>query len=135
MRLQRFSEQHDVRQPRALLFTIANNLAFDHLAERRKERLLIQDNDGIEEVPDTTTAPPRAAELEEAVSQMNKAINALPPRLQEVWFMRHVEDMPFAEIARELDISVDAVEQRLRRATIRLRQRLARLGIDDLVRS
>lgn len=132
VKLQRLSE-HDIRNPRALLFTTANNLAINHLLRARAEYSIIE-RGGAEEVADTAVNPPRAAELDEAIAQMSKVLYELPRRLREAWILRFVDGLSREEVAQALGITVDAVNQRVSRATIRLRDRLTRLGIDDVVR-
>ena len=132
VKLQRLSE-HNIRNPRALLFTTANNLAINHLLRAQAERSIIERSEA-EEVADTAVTPPRAAELDEAIAQMSKVLYELPWRLREAWAMRFVDGLSREEVAQALGITVDAVNQRVSRATIRLRDKLSRLGIDDVVR-
>jgi RNA polymerase sigma-70 factor (ECF subfamily) len=132
VKLQRLSE-HDIRNPRSLLFTTAHHLAIDHLLRAGAERSVIERSDA-EEVADTAVNPQRAAELDEAIAQMCKVLDELPRRLREAWSMRFVDGLSREEVAQALGITVDAVNQRLSRATHRLRDRLSRLGIDKVVR-
>ena len=124
----------DARNPRALLFTTASNLAITYLVRARDEDSIIE-RSSAEEVADRALTPSRAAELEEALHEIGRVLEGMPRKLREVWVMRVVEDLSHKEIARALNITVDAVDQRLVRAMILLRQKLSLIGIDDVVRS
>ena len=58
-------------------------------------------------------------------SALDGAIAALEPKQREVLVLRDVEGLSAAEVARTLELSVDAVKSRLHRARKSLRERLA----------
>ena len=61
------------------------------------------------------------------------AIDALPDEFRETLLLVHVEDMPYAEVAKVLDVAIGTVKSRLFRARQRLQQDLydyaAEMGI------
>jgi RNA polymerase sigma-70 factor (ECF subfamily) len=63
------------------------------------------------------------AELADAVAE---AVRQLPQTQREILILAHYEQMPLAEIARVMDLSVAAVKSRLERARARLKEELAR---------
>ena len=63
-----------------------------------------------------------ALQLQEA---LDAAIQRLDPRQREVLLLRDVEGLPAADVAKVLDLSVDAVKSRLHRARKELREALA----------
>ncbi len=73
-------------------------------------------------------AAPRDAESQviwaETLSELARAVAALPPALRAVLLLRDIEGASTQETARELGISEDAVKQRLHRARTHLRERL-----------
>ena len=57
----------------------------------------------------------------EASLELAAAIEALPPHYRDVLIARHVDNRPFADIARDMDRSVDSVEKLWVRALAQLR--------------
>jgi RNA polymerase sigma-70 factor (ECF subfamily) len=71
----------------------------------------------------TSSPSQRAARREEAVLLAN-ALRQLPEDYSEVIVLRHLEGLPFAEVARRMGRSVDSVEKLWIRALTRLRRLL-----------
>jgi RNA polymerase sigma-70 factor (ECF subfamily) len=71
----------------------------------------------------TSSPSQRAARREEAVLLAN-ALKRLPPDYGEVIVLRHLEGLPFADVARRMGRSVDSVEKLWIRALARLRRLL-----------
>jgi len=57
----------------------------------------------------------------ELVQTIQKGINKLPPKMQQIYRLRKVEDRKIEEIASELDISVQTVKNQLSTALKKLR--------------
>lgn len=70
------------------------------------------------------TSPSNRLHQRERLERVMGALAALSPRDREVLVMRHLEQLPAAEIAEALGITAGAVEVRLFRALVRLRGRL-----------
>ncbi len=106
------------RSFRAWLFSIAANLVRD-LYRRRKPGAL---DPGIEEsLPEF--APPDARMLrEENREKIEAAVERLPFDLKVVVALHFQEDLPHAEVAETLGISINAVRIRLYRALAALRK-------------
>jgi len=62
---------------------------------------------------------------QELQSEMDEAIEALPPEFRQVFILRDIEERSNAEVAEILDLSVAAVKSRLHRARLKVRNRLA----------
>ena len=73
------------------------------------------------------------AEEKEKSVRIQKAIDELPPRCKEVFYMSRMEGKKYAAIAVELDISVKTVEVQIGKALKFLRERLADLIISLLI--
>ena len=86
----------------------------------------------MNDVPDESPRPDRRAVLDEAMQRLTRIIDELQPNLRQVFVMRYVTQMPRQQIADQLNITVNAVEQRLTRALTHCRERLAARGIDWL---
>ena len=60
----------------------------------------------------------------EELQCLNEAINSLPPKCKHVFFLAKLEQMPYAEIARMLQISLPTVNYHIGYAMNALRKRL-----------
>ena len=93
-------------------------------APAREESL---DGPGIDahHVADPAPSPEQTATNRELQRALTHAIDLLEPAQREVLLLRDVEGLSAAEVAKVLDISVDAVKSRLHRARVAVRQALA----------
>jgi RNA polymerase sigma-70 factor (ECF subfamily) len=120
------------------LYTIARNLCID-----RARRGAVRGADSIDGPtdgePETTTtlheriaAPGPQADAvvagREAARRIDRAIAELPEDQREVFLMREVMELPFAEIASVVGVSEPTVKSRMRYALEKLRAALADLG-------
>jgi len=83
-----------------------------------------------QDVPDRRMEPDLVLEHEEIGKNIMKALNGLPDNLRETMLLRHVNDMPYEQIARKLDCKVGTVKSRLSRGREMLRDTLASLGFN-----
>jgi RNA polymerase sigma-70 factor (ECF subfamily) len=119
------------------LFTIARNLCTDQArrAEFRQAESLDQakagdEGSGLRRI-DRVAANSGDAEKEamgrEIASLVDRAVGELPVEQREVFLMREVMDMSFAEIAAQVGASEPTVKSRMRYALQRLRSSLGEL--------
>lgn len=99
----------------AWLFRIARNIVLDH--KRRLDR-----HPRAASVDSCYLATPAAQETAAAV---NQALAALPHVDRDVFLLREVAGLGYDEIARTCDLTCDAVRNRIYRARLALRERLA----------
>jgi len=102
----------------------------------RREQLLDQSgsvvpNDLQRHVISDFTDPGDRCVKQERMTQLQKAISMLNLQSQLVVRMRFMEGKTLAEIAAELDISVDAVAKRAMRSLLKLSEFAAELGLED----
>ena len=57
--------------------------------------------------------PEKTYEAEQELQQVLDAINTLPPKCRQVFILKHVEQLPYREIADKMGISVGTVEKHL----------------------
>lgn len=114
------------------LFRIAYNAAMMRL--RRKQPLFVSVDQPLvttegDEIPrqlmDWCCLPEVEFESDEARTEIEFAVNALPERLKAVFILRELEGYSTAETAEILEISPEAVKTRLHRARLWLRERLS----------
>jgi RNA polymerase sigma-70 factor, ECF subfamily len=120
------------------LYTIARNLCID-----RARRTAVRGSASIDgpsdreaEAPATLheriAAPGPATDAvvagRQAAERIDRAVAELPDDQREVFLMREVMEMPFAEIASAVGVSEPTVKSRMRYALEKLRAALADLG-------
>jgi RNA polymerase sigma factor (sigma-70 family) len=132
LKLYRLSRPDEINCPRALLFDVATKLAINRLKQLRAEAAVAGATAEMNDVPDEAPRPERRAVLDEAMQRLTHIIEELQPNLRQVFVMRYVTQMPRQQIADQLHITVGAVEQRLTRALLHCRERLAAHGVDWL---
>ena len=121
------------------LYTIARNLTVDQ-ARRQVHRSAasLDAERSIGSGDSTTTLHDRIASTDrradeiasdhETKRRIDEAVAALPPDQREVFLMREVMEMPFAEIATAVGASEPTVKSRMRYAFEKLRAALVELG-------
>ena len=82
-----------------------------------------------QDVPDRRMEPDLVLEQGEIGTNIMKALNNLPDNLRETMLLRHVDDMPYEQIAQKLDCKVGTVKSRLSRGREMLRDYLVAVGI------
>lgn len=105
------------------LRTIARNTALDVLdSENRNQRKLVWIDDGsdavaaIESIGDEGATPLESIIEDEEGDKLREYIEALPELYREVARKRLVEGLQYKEIAQELDMELNTVRTRIRRA-------------------
>lgn len=123
------------------LYTIGRNLCVDHARRMTHRRALSLDgqagraaaehDDGgprlHEQLPGADRGGEQRALNRELASKLDRAIAALPELQREVFVMRELLELPFAEIAIAVDANEATVKSRMRYALERLRAELATL--------
>jgi len=110
---------------RAWIFTIARNLALNHVrdATRRSAVISPRSADGPlrPDTPPLESATPAVQELAVAIRE---ALDALPAVDRDVFLLRETAGLSYAEIATTVGLTIEAVRTRLRDARARLRTAL-----------
>jgi RNA polymerase sigma-70 factor (ECF subfamily) len=109
---------------RAWLYKIATNCAYTALKRGRRHAAA---NVPLEDQAHLLTggadaSPDRQLLLTETSARLRGAILALPPQQQAAVIMRHLQDLPYAEIAQALDCSQDSARANVYQGLRRLRQ-------------
>ena len=112
------------------LYTIARSFCSkkrrrSRFAPAREESLDAPGTEAGQRLTDPAPSPEEAATNREIETAIAHAIHALDPPQREVLVLRDVEGLPAAEVAKILEISVDAVKSRLHRARVAVREALA----------
>jgi RNA polymerase sigma-70 factor (ECF subfamily) len=116
----------EVERRDAYLFETAAHVAVDHhrrsTVRHHKQHDAYEDNQhGLRGF-----SPERLCAGEEELVLLTVALRELPERMRHVFMLARLENMPYAQIARQLRISVSAVEKNLVKAISLLSTRLDR---------
>jgi RNA polymerase sigma-70 factor (ECF subfamily) len=118
------------------LYTIGRNLCIDHARKGKHRRTLSLDGHADptgnhddaparhEQLSGADRGAERSALNRELAARLDRAIAALPETQREVFVMREVLELPFAEIAEAVGASEATVKSRMRYALQRLRSEL-----------
>ena len=116
-----------VRNPRALLYRVAGNLAIDQLRMQETRAKYVTTMPLSDSVADARPSAETEIDAKERLALLMEAVEELPPRCRQVFVLRKFEDFDQAEIAATLGISRNMVEKHLRKAllhcAIKLRKR------------
>lgn len=112
------------------LYTIARRFCIKRrrrskFAPAREDSLDAVETTGADRLADPAPSPEQTASNRELATALTRAIDALDPPHREVLVLRDVEGLSAPEVAKVLDISIDAVKSRLHRARVAVRQELA----------
>jgi len=120
------------------LYTIARNLSVDH-ARRMSHRAVVsldrsarttRDSEPprlYDKLADREQGGERSVMNRELADELERALALLPAQQREVFLLREVMGLPFAEIAQAVGASEATVKSRMRYALERLRSELAAL--------
>lgn len=122
LRLARLPRSERIEDPRRFLFTVAANLARDHIRRLITRRSVIAETDGEADAVCTAALPDNALIAREEEALLREAIDALPDRTRAVFLLFHVENRSYREIGAALGISPRTVEYHLRQALAQCRE-------------
>ena len=130
VRLLRSRAHGTIANPRSYLFSLARNLVLDQFRRRRASPVVaVPDTDQCE-VPSATPTADEAASRAQEIELVLQAIDALPERCREIMMMRKCQELPNAEIARRLGLSVNTVNAQIVLGLARCRTFLLARGVN-----
>lgn len=101
------------RMPKAFLFATARHLMADRV---RRERIVSisagRDNDYLQALVDEIS-PERRVSATEELAKLARALNRLPPKCRQVFWLRRVQDVPQKQLADQLGVTEKAIERQL----------------------
>ncbi|NWA27173.1 sigma-70 family RNA polymerase sigma factor [Pseudomonas gingeri] len=104
-----------IRQPRALLTTIAQRLMYQRWRRRDLERAYL---DVLQQIPDADVlSPEERAQMLEALENIDCLLDGLPDKVKATFLLSRVNGLTYPEIAAELGISQRSVSDYMTRAS------------------
>ena len=104
-------------EPKAWFLTIVRHAGYDWIKRNRPAEFIPDGTEALERAVDTVQPTPEQAALRNASgAALSEAIAALPLGYREVLILRELEEMPYRDIARVVDIPIGTVMSRLARA-------------------
>jgi len=112
------------------MYRIASNHCKNVLRHRQiNQKLLEQLEPSDDIVPSAPETPLEIYARGDIREHISKAIESVGRRYREVFHLRYMAGMSYKEIADALGLSVSAVETRILRGKVMLREKLARMGL------
>lgn len=108
---------------RAFLFTVSGNLFINQIRHRKIVLSFEKENKNGFDNQD----PSFQLEQKEFKAKLEEAISGLTEAQREVFLMNRIDNLKYAEIAEILGISVKAVEKRIHKALVNLKERVSEL--------
>ena len=112
---------------KAFLFSIASNIAMDHFRSRATDSKYVQFV--IHQAKKNSSNPLKILEYREFKEVVEKTIDSLPKKRQQIYKMSRVEGMSHREIAEHNQISVKTVENHINLALREIRKQLGRKNL------
>lgn len=127
VQLLRRSRGKPIERVQQYLFQVAANVLRDQ-GRRRQVRHLDEHESYDEEWHEFSTeiSPERVLLGEDAVAQVATALQRLPQRTQDVFFLRAIDRCKYKDIARKLGVSLSTVEKEMSDAIVYLHEILNR---------
>lgn len=132
-----FSAYKSIRQFRreANFSTWLYRIAVNHANTRRKSMSRFRERtiplEAAAPVADRRPGPDEAAEQREIQQTVQQALNSLEPNDAMIILLRDLQDVPYEEVARVLEIPIGTVKSRLHRARQVLKSKLAAFFYSD----
>ncbi|MEQ9557398.1 MAG: sigma-70 family RNA polymerase sigma factor [Rhodospirillales bacterium] len=133
IKLLRTEDDPAVRDSRAYLFTMAANLALDHLRVEKRRGEILAEADGLVWRASEDLTPERHVMAKAELAHVEAAIRALPERCRRVFHMSRFEGLSQPEIAGRLGIGITTVYKDLKFAldTLVKARRRFREGVSE----
>lgn len=116
VRLLHSRELGALREPRALLTTIAKGLAANWFRRQSLERAWL---DHLAQLPEACVPSlEEQALVSEALQQIDAMLDSLPPQVRQVFLLAQFDDLGYDAIAAQLGLSLSTVKRHMKRALV-----------------
>jgi RNA polymerase sigma-70 factor (ECF subfamily) len=126
IRVLRTRETDRVRSPKALLFTVARNLALDVF---RRQHADTKDLANLEDIPVVQEESSENLTHEEKLQLLEAALQTLPERCRQVIMLKRFHGLSYDEISRKLGISHNTISAHITAGVTKCRDYLQAHGV------
>lgn len=116
LQIQASQNRNAIREPKALLFKIAKNIAIDMF--RRDQVREAEDIESADIAMHESSQPDFVLDQQQQILALSNAIESLPARCKEAFILFKFDNLPQSEIAIQMGISQNMVEKHIIRAMI-----------------
>ncbi|HEU4459583.1 MAG TPA: sigma-70 family RNA polymerase sigma factor [Methylibium sp.] len=109
LRVATYRSLDEVREPRALLTTLAKRVVFELWRRRDLERAYLEELATAEVA--TYPSPEERLSMVEALNAVETALDRLSPKARQAFLYCQLSDMTYAEIGERLNVSASMVRQ------------------------
>ena len=107
------STQHPIKNPGAFLYQIARNIVIDYYREKGRTKIISADSSP--QLADPGTGPHDRAVLSADINIVKTAIQKLKKDYQDIIIWHYLDDMPIADIAKNLNKPTGTIRVMLHR--------------------
>jgi RNA polymerase sigma factor (sigma-70 family) len=129
IRMLRVPDAEAIRNPEAYLFTVAGNLAKEHVQRGQANAKTIDIDDPL--VQEQLAEPPSIEgqlDRERRIARLREVLKQLSPKCQAAVVLQYWHGLSYEEIAQRLGVSTNMVKKYLSQGLTHCRRRMARLG-------
>ncbi len=105
--------RNEIEFPRAYIYRIARNLAFEVLSKKHIQLTEYIEDCSLEDLPMSDEVVENEVAVNERMRKVKEAIADLPPQCQRVFIMHKIYGFKYREIASQLGISMSTVEKHI----------------------
>ncbi len=116
VRLRERSDPASWIEPRAVIFTVASNLAADDGRRDAREQARVSADQTLLESLPTSSNPSLEVESAERLERLVKALDELPEICREAFLLNRLDELTHAEIAATVGVSKKSVQRYIERA-------------------
>jgi RNA polymerase sigma factor (sigma-70 family) len=114
VRMQEYCERGgQVHQPEGFLVRTVLRLAINARRDEHRDCYADANVEELTWVIDTNPTPDEVLAGEQCLERMRDALDALSARTREVFFMHRLDGLSYAQIARQLGLSISAIEKHM----------------------
>jgi RNA polymerase sigma factor (sigma-70 family) len=127
LRLCRYQQKSPVRDPVAFLVDVVEKVHIDRVRRAALTQRIFSDQP-FEDVDciDTASSPEQNAEAHELIERIEWSLAAANPRTREAFLLHRFDGLSYAEIAKRLSISTQAVTNHIAKALLLIDNELLR---------
>jgi len=120
LRLRERSDPESWLAPRAVIFTVASNLAVDASRRKARDRALVSTDPTLLPSLPMATDPAVETELVNRLERVALALAELPPLCRDAFLLNRLDGLTHAEIAVALGVSRKSVQRYVERAVLHM---------------